>query len=113
MTPLVLILKPITMKTIVQFVQIPKSEALENYVEEKLSKLYTKYDWVIKTDVFFKKENDPSAKGKICTMELSLPGPKIFATSNQENYEHAAKETLNDVERQLKKRKAQMKPHLL
>lgn len=81
-------------------------------MEQKLEKLYSKYDWVIKADIFFKKENDPSEKGKICTMELSVPGPKIFATSNERNYELAVKETLKDIEVQLKKRKANLKPHL-
>jgi len=85
---------------------------METYVEQKLEKLYSKYDWVIKADIFFKKENDPSEKGKICTMELSVPGPKIFATSNERNYELAVKETLKDIEVQLKKRKANLKPHL-
>jgi putative sigma-54 modulation protein len=44
--------------------------------------------------------------GNICDMEVSLPGPKLFATSNEKNYEMAIKETISDIERQLKKRKA-------
>ncbi|WP_299215375.1 ribosome-associated translation inhibitor RaiA [uncultured Aquimarina sp.] len=100
------------MKTNIQFVQMPTSEYMEGYVQEKLEKLYKKYDWIIKSDVFFKKENDPKGNGKICDMELSLPGPKIYATSNEKNYELAVKETLKDLERQLKKRKQEMKPYI-
>jgi len=100
------------MKVTIQFVQMPTSEAMENYVHEKLDKFYKKYDWVIKSDVFFKKENDPKGKGKICDIELSLPGPKIHATSNEKNFELAFKETLGDVETQIKKRKGTMKPYL-
>ncbi|WP_378182821.1 ribosome hibernation-promoting factor, HPF/YfiA family [Aquimarina sp. SS2-1] len=96
----------------IQFVQMPTSEYMEGYVQEKLEKLYKKYDWIIKSDVFFKKENDPKGNGKICDMELSLPGPKIYATSNEKNYELAVKETLKDLERQLKKRKQEMKPYI-
>ncbi|MBL0682032.1 ribosome hibernation-promoting factor, HPF/YfiA family [Aquimarina mytili] len=100
------------MKTNIQFVQMPTSEAMEGYVHEKLDKFYKKYDWIIKTDVFFKKENDPKGKGKICDLELSLPGPKIYATSNEKNFELAFKESLSDIEKQLKKRKQDMKPYM-
>ncbi|GAA4112543.1 hypothetical protein GCM10022393_11040 [Aquimarina addita] len=100
------------MKINIQFVQMPTSESMERYVDSKLEKLYKKYDWIIKADVFFKKENDPKGNGKICDVELSLPGPKIFATSNEKNYELAFKETLSDLERQLKKRKQEMKPYI-
>ncbi|EZH74813.1 30S ribosomal protein S30 [Aquimarina atlantica] len=96
----------------IQFVQMPTSETMEGYVHEKLNKLFKKYDWIIKSDVFFKKENDPKGKGKICDVELSLPGPKIYATSNEKNFEFAFKETLSDLERQLKKRKQEMKPYI-
>ncbi|WP_299441438.1 ribosome-associated translation inhibitor RaiA [uncultured Aquimarina sp.] len=96
----------------IQFVQMPTSEYMEGYVQEKLEKLYKKYDWIIKSDVFFKKEKDPKGNGKICDMELSLPGPKIYATSNEKNYELAVKETLSDLEKQLKKRKQEMKPYI-
>ncbi|AXT58221.1 ribosome-associated translation inhibitor RaiA [Aquimarina sp. MMG015] len=100
------------MKTNIQFVQMPTSEYMEGYVQEKLEKLYKKYDWIIKSDVFFKKENDPKGNGKICDVELSLSGPKIFATSNEKNFELAVKETISDLEKQLKKRKQEMKPYI-
>jgi|TARA_R100000479_G_scaffold51000_3_gene24045 putative sigma-54 modulation protein len=79
---------------------------MSSYVTKKLQKIEKKYEWVIRTDVFFKMENDSSEKGHICEMEVSLPGPKIFATSNEKNFELAVKETISDIERQLKKRKA-------
>ncbi len=100
------------MKTKIQFVQMPTSESMEEFVHQKLDKLYKKYEWIITSDVFFKKENDPKGEGKICDLQLSLPGPKIFATSNEKNFELAFKESLNDVEKQLKKRKQEMKPYM-
>jgi putative sigma-54 modulation protein len=81
------------------------SEAMTTYVTEKLQKLADKYEWIIKADVFFKRENNPKESGRICSMELSLPGPRLFATSNEKNYELAVKKTIKDLEIQLKKRK--------
>lgn len=82
------------------------SESMSAYVTKKLQKIEKKYDWIVRIDVFFKIENDPSENGHICEMEVSLPGPKIFATSNEKNFEMAVKETISDIEKQLKKRKA-------
>lgn len=95
----------------IQYVRMDTSEAMNEYVTGKLEKLGKKYDWVISAQVHFEVIHDPKGKGKICKMELSLPGPRIFATSNEENYESAVKETIKDLEKQLKKRKEQFSTH--
>ncbi|MGY8915822.1 MAG: HPF/RaiA family ribosome-associated protein [Flavobacteriales bacterium] len=87
----------------VQYVKMPTSEATTEFLTNKLNKLGDRYNWVISAQVYFKLENDPSEKGKICEIELSAPGPRIFAKSNEEHFEKAAVATLNDLERQLKK----------
>ena len=62
--------------------------------------------------MFFKLEKDPKKKGKICDIQLSVPGPRIFASSNEENFELATDNSIKDLDKQLKKRKADMRPHL-
>lgn len=99
------------MKIKIQFVNMATSEAMETYTINKLNKLVKKYDLVINIDVLFKKENDPKGKGKICEMVLSLYGPRLYASSNEKNYELAVKNTIDDLEKQLKKRKAILKPY--
>lgn len=89
----------------IQYVKMKTSETMSSYVTKKLKKLDEHYEWLIRADVFFKTENDPSEKGNICEIELSLPGPKIFAMSNEKNFEMAVKETISDLDVQLKKRK--------
>ena len=96
----------------VQFVKMPTSESLEAFAIKKLERLEKRYEWIIKAEVFYKLDNDPKKKGKICDIQLSLPGPRIFARSNEENFEVSTDETINDLEKQLKKRKKDMKPHL-
>jgi len=81
------------------------SQAMNDYVNQKLQKLNRKFDWIISADVRFEKENDPTGKGKICKMELSLPGPRIFAVSNETTFENAVKNTIKDLDVQLEKRK--------
>lgn len=89
----------------IQYVHMATSEAMNTYVTDKLEILFNKYDWIIKAEVHFEVEQKDKVKGKICKIELSAPGPRLFATSNEENYENAVKKTIKDLEIQLKKRK--------
>lgn len=99
------------MKTRIQFVHSESNLSAEQLVQKKLDKLENKYDWIIGADVLFKVENDANGKGKVCAVELNLPGPRIHASTNEESFEAAAAETVKDLERQLKKRKAEMKTY--
>ncbi|WP_299390521.1 ribosome-associated translation inhibitor RaiA [uncultured Gelidibacter sp.] len=93
----------------IQFVNLDYSDSLAEHTTERLKKMAEKYDWLISADVFFKEEGNEPEKGKICNIKLSAPGPQIFATSEEKNYEMAVKETINDLEIQLKKRKQTFK----
>ncbi len=95
----------------IQYVKMPTSEAMSEFVEKKLGKVAEKYEWIIRADVSFKLENNVYGKGNICEIELSIPGPKLFASSQADTFEAAAKETIVDLERQLEKRKAKMITH--
>ena len=99
------------MKINIQYVRMAISEALNSYIEQHLKKLSKKYEWVISADVTLKLDHNDHQNGKICTMELSLPGPRIFASSNEKNYEMAVKNTIKDLEVQLKKRKHVFSTH--
>ena len=95
----------------IQYVGVDVSETLSAFTEEKLEKLFSKYEFLINAMVYFKQEGSDHEAGKICNIELSLPGPRIFATSNEHNFEVSVRETISDLERQLKKRKQVYKTH--
>lgn len=95
----------------IQFVNLDHSDSLAEFTKEKLNKMAEKYDWLINADVFFKEEGTNPEKGKICNIKLSLPGPQIFATSDEKNFEMSVKETVSDLEIQLKKRKQTFMAH--
>lgn len=99
------------MKTNIQFVNSDTKLSAQQLVQRKLDKLENKYDWVISADVIFREEKSTNGKGKTCAIELSLPGPKIHASSNEDSFEAAAAESVKDVEKQLQKRKAEIQDH--
>jgi len=91
------------MKLNIQFVQTAQRRSAEKLVTDKLEDLGKNFDWIIGADVFFKEEKDTYGKGKICDIQLSLPGPRIFASSDEESFEASVAETLRNLEIQLKK----------
>jgi putative sigma-54 modulation protein len=94
-----------------QYVGVDVSETLSTFTKDKLEKLFKRYEFLISAAVHFKQDDKDHNDGKICNMELSLPGPRIFATSNERNFEVSVRETISDLERQLKKRKEVYKTH--
>jgi len=94
-----------------QYVNTDVSPTLSSFTEEKLQKLSEKFEFLISAQVYIKHDDKDHEAGKICNMELSLPGPRIYATSNERTYEQAVNETISDLKRQLKKRKEVFKTH--
>ena len=97
--------KRINMTVTFQYVDVDVSETLSAFTKEKLEKFFNRYEFLISASVHFKHDEKDHDNGKICNIELSLPGPRIFATSNERNFEVSVRETISDLERQLKKRK--------
>jgi putative sigma-54 modulation protein len=93
-----------------QYDEVKASDRLEIMAAKKLDKLQDKYDFIIRADVLFKKENTSSPKtGMICKIRLSAPGPQLFAEASHGSFEASIAETVSDLERQLRKRKEKMK----
>ncbi len=99
------------MKTVFEYTNISASDRLESFAEEKLSNLFNKYPFVIRADIFFKKENKSDDTGHICGIRLSAPGPRLYASSDETNFEEAITETIRDLNDQLEKRKDKMKSY--
>ncbi|MBU2948863.1 ribosome hibernation-promoting factor, HPF/YfiA family [Zobellia uliginosa] len=99
------------MQIIYEYHDVSASERLEGMVKEKLEKLEAKYDFVHRADVFFKKENRSDDQEMFCDVRLSMPGPRIFASSNADSFESAISETIRDLQDQLRKVKDKMSAH--
>ena len=99
------------MEVQVQYQKMMTSESLTELLMKKLESLENKYSWLIKANVLFKTENDKSGEGKICEIELSAPGPRIFAKSDTDDFEKSMSKTIEDLRRQLEKRQATFSTH--
>ncbi|MEM5564765.1 ribosome-associated translation inhibitor RaiA [Psychroserpens sp. AS72] len=100
------------MKINYEYNDVTASESLETFTEQKLESIFTRFDFVIRADVFFKTENTSSDQtGMICGIRLSAPGPRLFAEASHDNFRDAISETVNELTKQLKKRKEKMKTY--
>ncbi|WP_282049941.1 ribosome hibernation-promoting factor, HPF/YfiA family [Maribacter aquivivus] len=95
-----------------EYDDVKASNRLEIMAAEKLEKLLDKFDFIVRADVFFKKENTSSPdSGMVCNIRLSAPGPRLFAQSSSASFEAAIASSIDDLQRQLEKRKAKMQSH--
>lgn len=101
------------MDTHFNYVHVSASDRLEGFTQEKLNKLKNRYDFIVNADVYFKTENSTSNNhGRICEIQLNVPGPELFVSANEENFEKAVYKTVGDLKRLLQKRKEKMKAHV-
>lgn len=104
--------KPLPMNINFEYDGVKASGRLEIMAAEKLKKLFDKYYFIIRADVFFKKENTSSPDtGMICNIRLSIPGPRIFAEASESSFEASIAEAVSYLRRQLQKRKGKMYAH--
>lgn len=97
------------MQIIYEYDDVSSSDRLEKLVEEKLAKFRERFEFVHRADVFFKTENRSDENEMFCDIRLSMPGPRIFASSNAETFDSAIIETVKDLEDQLRKVKEKMR----
>lgn len=95
----------------IQYVHMPVSESLSRIITEKLKKLHHKFNWILKAEVFLKLEKNASGENKVCEIELSAPGPRLFATSTRDDFEKAVVATIKELESPLKRRKHMFANH--
>lgn len=95
----------------IQYQKMKTSESLSKLLLKKLNRVGKKYAWLIKANVLFKIENDKTGEDKVCEIELSAPGPRLFAKSKTNDFEKSMAETINDLKRQLEKRQSMFIAH--
>ncbi|MFD1061822.1 HPF/RaiA family ribosome-associated protein [Winogradskyella litorisediminis] len=91
---------------------VTQSDALETYTKNKLERIFNRFEFVHRADVFFKTENTSSDEtGMIAGIRLSAPGPRLFAESSKDEFQPAVAECVDELLKQLEKRKASMQTY--
>lgn len=94
------------------YVHVTASERLEEFTTKGLNKLKDRYSWIVRAEVFFKKENTSSPEtGMICEIRISAPGQNVFTSSSEKNFETAISKSMDEIKRQLQRKKEKMTSH--
>ena len=100
------------MKVNTQAVNFNVNQELLDFIQQKMNKLDTFYDKIIKSDVFLKVENTSDKENKIFEARISVPGDSFVVKKQCKTFEEGVDIAVASLERQLKKRKAKLRAHL-
>ena len=100
------------MKVNTQSVNFNADRKLLDFIQKRMDKLEQYYDNVLKSDVTLKVENTSGRTNKIFEARVSVPGDNFIVKKVCKSFEEGVDIAVNSLERQLKKRKEKMRPHL-
>jgi putative sigma-54 modulation protein len=78
---------------------------LLNFIQDKLEKLNTFHDSLIRAEVFLRLEKNSGQENKIAEVKLHIPGADLFAKRRATSFEAAGDEVTEALRRQILKQR--------
>ncbi len=91
-----------------QTVQFKASPHLEDFVQEKVSKLFELDPSIIRADVTLFEGAAGNPKNQFCEILLSVPGENHFVKKSSENYEKSILATVKTLQKVLRRHKTKV-----
>src|SRR5690242_2577999 len=99
------------MDIIIQSLGFTVSDNLKAFVEEELGKLIHKDDMIVRANVTLYKASDSIPDNNYCEIRLEVPGKDLFAKRNSDVFEKAILDTVEVLQKQLRKMKEKLTDH--
>lgn len=99
------------MKWDIQTVGFNAKEDLMESTKEKVGKLEKFYNPIIGAEVYLRLEYNEQKENKRVSLKLNIPGEDVFAEHQSETFEHSLNEAIDQVKRQLLKKKELERSH--
>lgn len=93
------------MKKDIQTVGFEANDDLIVFINDRIDRLHKYYDGITGIDVYLKSVRNDEEETKIAEMKVFLPGPSLYADYQGESFRESIIETVEKLERQLRKRK--------
>ncbi len=90
----------------VQSIHFDADVKLIQFIEEKLQKLTTFHDRIIKGEVFLRLDKSSVNENKIAEVKLSIPGKELFARKQCKSFEEATDDVVDALKKQINKHRA-------
>lgn len=98
------------MKISISSVKFKADKKLEDFIQEKITKLAGNYDNLISGEVTLRLDNSANQENKIAEIRLNIPGNDLFAKKQCKTFEEATDSALDALKKQLVKHKDKMHP---
>lgn len=79
------------------------SAQLEDFIQQKFTKLEKYNDAILSVDVALKLEKDDKLENKVVEVSVNIKGQDVFAKKNAKKFEEAVDELYDVIKRQLVK----------
>lgn len=93
------------MKISINSVKFKTDKKLEDFIQEKVSKLASNFENLISTEVTLRLDNSADQQNKIAEIKLNLPGNDLFAKKQCKTFEEATDSAIDALKKQLVKHK--------
>ncbi len=91
------------MQVKVQSIHFDADEKLIEFVQERLQKLTTFHDRIIRGEVFLRLDKSDVNENKIAEVKLSIPGKDLFAKKQCKTFEEATDDAVDALKKQINK----------
>jgi putative sigma-54 modulation protein len=97
------------MKVTINAVHFKTDQKLEDFIQEKVSKLSSVYEGVISSEVTLKIDKNDKIGNKITEIKLLIPGSDLYAKKQSKTFEEATDTAVNALKKQLTRHKEKVK----
>lgn len=93
------------MKISINSVKFKTDKKLEDFIQEKVTKMASNFENLISTEVTLRVDNAADQQNKIAEIKLNLPGNDLFAKKQCKTFEEATDSAIDALKKQLVKHK--------
>ena len=94
------------MDIIIKSVNFKTDGTLENFIREKVSKLYNHCDNIIRTNVVLRKEENGNLENRLCEIKLMVPGYDYIVKKSTNIYEKSVLEAVDALQKIIRRKKS-------
>jgi putative sigma-54 modulation protein len=90
------------MNITIQSVNFKAGAKLENFIAEKVSKLFKHSDHIIRAEVTLRQGDSGNPQNKLCDIRLMIPGKDHFVSKRTDLYEKSVLESVRTMQKILR-----------
>jgi putative sigma-54 modulation protein len=96
------------MNIIIRSVNFKASIRLQNFIREKVGKVFSKSDTILSAEVVLREDDTGDIENKSCQIRLSVPGEDHFVKTSSEVYEKSILQAVELLQRKIRIRKRKL-----